>query len=147
MNCPECGDPITAVTCSINARTWEREFTTSCGHQLTRDQALAVYVVQPFHVPEINGTNLIGAERARHAAEEGHTSDSDAQLTAGELAWAAWCLIDAPGAEHPSGQAPGVWPLPRDRWPNTTDPGRLLQIAGSFIAAELDRRLTAGETP
>lgn len=151
MNCLECGQPIGRIECGVNPRNAVREFVTDCGHLIDEDAARTAWrvgvPVGPTALPEVEGATLIGAERRRHVAEEGHTAEADAELTGDQLAWAAWCLLDRAGAKNPPEQAPSVWPLPLDRWPADKTPLRRLIIAGSFIAAEIDRRLAAGETP
>lgn len=151
MKCVECGAEIERVECVINPREEIREFRPGCGHLLTEDAARTAWrlgvPIGPQPLPEVDGASLIAAERARQIAEEGHTAESDAALTGDELAWAAWCLLDRANAKHPTEQAPPVWPLPRDRWPDTSDPDRLLTIAGALIAAEKDRRRKARQTP
>lgn len=151
MKCVDCGAEVREIVCTINPREEAREFRLNCGHQVTEDAAHAAWrggvPVGPVPLPEVNGATLIAAERARQIAEEGHTPESDAALTGDELAWAAWCLLDRANAKNPVEQPPPVWPLPRDRWPDTNDPDRLLTIAGALIAAEKDRRRKAGETP
>jgi hypothetical protein len=93
-------------------------------------------------VPPITGATLIGAERERHLSEEGYTPEHDAQHVRGELPWAAFAVLDAAAGDAvPDGEPPQVWPWGEDRWPSTQDPLRLLVIAGSFVAAEIDRRL------
>jgi hypothetical protein len=149
VNCPICGVPIALVTVSVDPRKAEHRFAAGCGHELTVKEARAAWrsgsAVGP--VPKIDGAALVAAERARHVAEEGHTPDQDAALTGGQLSWAAWCLLDRAGAENPPEQAPSVWPLPLDRWPTDKSSLRYLIIAASFIVAEIDRRLAAGEKP
>jgi hypothetical protein len=151
MKCTECHAEIHDITCTINPRKAAREFRTNCGHRLTDAEAHAAWrlnvPVAPIPLPVVDGASLISAERARQIAEEGHTPDKDAELTGDQLPWAAWCFLDRAVAKNPTEQAPGVWPLPRDRWPATISPLRLLTIAAAFIAAEIDRRLAKGETP
>lgn len=151
MKCTGCGSEVDGITCTINPRKAVREFRTSCGHEVTEDEARTAWRLKiplsPIPLPIVDGGNLIVAERRRHTTEEGHTPDKDAELAGSELAWSAWCLLDRAAADRPVEQAPSVWPLARDRWPATRSPLRLLIIAGSFIAAEIDRRLAKGETP
>lgn len=151
MKCTECGAEVEHIDCTVNPREAVREFTTNCGHLISEDAAHAAWrdgvTVGPMLLPQVEGATLIGAERRRHVAEEGHTAEADADLVGDQLAWAAWCLLDRATAKNPPEQAPPVWPLPLDRWPADKTPLRRLIIAGSFIAAEIDRLLAAGETP
>jgi hypothetical protein len=149
MNCTECGAELQHITITVDPRTAALVFRTNCEHELSADDARAAWRAGVFTgpVPQITGAALIAAERARQVVEEGHTEDTDATLTAGELAWAAWALLDAAGAKHPVEQAPQVWPLARDRWPADKSLLRRYIIAGALIAAEIDRHLAAGETP
>jgi hypothetical protein len=149
MRCQTCGATVDRLACEVDPRRAVLVWLAGCGHLLTDHEAQTAWRTHGLrcHVPDIDGPSLIAAERARHTGEEGHTPDKDAALTGGQLSWAAWSLIDRAGAKHPVEQPPSVWPLPRDRWPRTTSPLRLLIIAGSFIAAEIDRRLARGEKP
>jgi hypothetical protein len=150
MKCVTCGAEVERMTCTIDPRRAALAFIANCGHEMTVEEARTAWRLNIFPanaVPVVNGATLIGAERERHAAEEGHTPESDAEFTGAQLAWAAWCLLDRAAATNPTEQAPAVWPLPRDRWPADKSATRLLIIAGSLIAAEIDRRLAAGETP
>ena len=93
----------------------------------------------------MDGIGIIAAERARHVTQEGWTSEHDDRHDQGELAQAAaayamWGMcgyglrVDAP------------WDWPWDsRWWKPTTPIRDLAKAGSLIAAEIDRRLRAGD--
>jgi hypothetical protein len=151
MLCTDCGARIEHVQCSIDPRAAAHRFTAGCGHDVAYEDARRLWRTEGlrWHVPPLRGSTLIDAERARHTSEEGYTPESDAQHTGNELPWAAWCLLDraAKDADPAHTGPPATWPLPRDRWPRTSDPLRLLVIAGSFIAAEIDRRLTAREKP
>lgn len=150
LRCPGCNQPIREVTCAVDPRTAGYRFTAGCGDDVHIDLARHLWDAgMRWHVPPITGATLVGAERDRHAAEEGHTRDEDAARTSSELSWAAWCLLDraAAGVDPGHDGPPPVWPLPRERWPFGKTPLRLLIIAGSFIAAEIDRRLAAGERP
>lgn len=144
MLCTECAAPITGVQCTIDPREVAHRFTAQCGHTLAYEAAWHLWTAgMRWYVPPLRGSVLIDAERRRHTTEEGYNAATDAQHTGGELAWAAWSLIDrAYAADAAHGGPPSVWPLSREQWPRTDDPLRLLIIAGSFIAAEIDRRLT-----
>lgn len=149
MNCTECRAEVKRVVCFIDPQKIEHVYVINCGHRMTETEAREAWRlgISIGPVPEINGASLINAERSRVLTEEGHTLENDAELTGDQLAWAAWCLLDRAAAENPPEQAPPVWPLPRDRWPRPKTPLRWLIIAGQFIAAEIDRRLAAGEGP
>lgn len=148
MLCTDCGAPIETVECTVDPRTVAHTFTAGCGHELAHQAAYQAWTGGlRWYVPPLRGSTLIDAERRRHTSEEGYTPETDAQHTGNELPWAAWCLLDRAAADvDPAHDGPpATWPLPRDRWPRATDPLRLLIIAGSFIAAEIDRRLAARE--
>jgi hypothetical protein len=151
MTCPTCGAALTRVDVEIDPRRAVRQFVTNCGHLLSVEEARTAYrhgLMPRPKFPEVTGANLFGAERDRHEIEEGHTPEADAKLVGGELAWACWALIDAALSGRTVEQAPAVWPeRMRDRWPGDKPPLRKLIIAGSMLAAEVDRRLAAGETP
>jgi hypothetical protein len=149
--CGTCGQPVTRVEVEIDPRRAERQFITQCGHLLAVDEARTAYrrgLMPRPRFPEVNGATLFGAERDRHLTEEGHTPEADAKLIRAELAWACWALVDAALSGRTVEQAPAVWPdRMRDRWPGDKSPLRKLIIAGSMLAAEVDRRRAAGETP
>lgn len=149
MKCTNCGAELEHITVTLDPRTAAFTFTTNCEHNLTVEEARTAYRLGVFTgpVPDRSGAALIAAERRRQVAEEGHTADTDAALTPGELAWAAWALLDTAGAKHPVEQAPQVWTLARDKWPADKSLLRKYIIAGALIAAEIDRHLAAGETP
>lgn len=150
MKCTTCHVEIKRITVTIDPRRAALEFRANCGHELDAEEARAAWrlKIPMTPIPDVNGATLIAAERARQVTEEGHTPEADAELTGDQLAWAAWCLLDRAAATNPTEQTPAVWPLPRDRWPrDDMSPLRLLTLAGAFVAAEIDRRLKAGETP
>lgn len=94
------------------------------------------------------GIKLIAAERQRQVEQEGWTPEHDAQHIGGELAMAAayYCW---PGADRELCRRllfPDNWST---RYANRegykTPTLRDLMKAGALIAAEIDRRLAAGE--
>jgi hypothetical protein len=149
--CPTCRAPLTRVDVEIDPRLAVRRFVTGCGHELAIEHARDAYrrgLMPRPRIPEVSGSTLFEAERARHIAEEGHTPEDDADLVGSELAWACWALIDAALSGRAVEQAPAVWPERlRGDWPQDMSPLRRLIVAGSMLAAEVDRRLAAGETP
>jgi hypothetical protein len=150
MRCTECDAPIRAVRCDLDPRTAAHRFTASCGHDVAIEAARHLWTAgMRWEVPPRTGARLIDAERRRHTSEEGYDAAVDAEHTSNELPWSAWCLLDraAKDADPAHAGPPATWPLPRDRWPRTDDPLRLLIIAGSFIAAEIDRRLAERTEP
>ena len=99
------------------------------------------------------GVELIAAERRRQVEVEGWIPEHDAQHVKGELAMAA-CYYAAPTIEV--GEAvtieahayfPDAWSL---GWAKREGDGmptlRDLVKAGALVAAEIDRRLLAGES-
>jgi hypothetical protein len=96
------------------------------------------------------GVVLIAAEREAHITREGYTSEHDDAHDKGELADAAAVyarLARLGGVEK------FLLLLAADWWPWTpadfkqASPIRMLVKAGALIAAEIDRRLRAGEKP
>lgn len=150
MNCPTCETQVQRVDVVIDPRRAERQFVTDCGHLLAIEEARTAWRQRLLHhtIPEVTGATLFAAERLRHLTEEGHTVEADAELVNDELAWACWALIDAALSGRAVEQAPALWPeRMRESWPAVKSPLRKLIIAGSMLAAEVDRRLAAGETP
>ncbi len=101
----------------------------------------------------LSGVELIAEERKRQIEEEGWTPEHDAQHVEGELAMAA-CYY-AVYAQLMEGVLP-IWP--EEFWPTTWEIQwakrqggnvptlRDLVKAGALVAAEIDRRLLAGES-
>lgn len=103
---------------------------------------------------------MIAAERRRQVEGESWTSAHDDGHDAGQIALAAACYaIESAGrdsVEYRLGHAGGIeinvdalglyWPFDRDWW-KPGNPIRNLVKAGALIAAEIDRRLRAGEEP
>lgn len=148
--CPACGARIVRVDGALDPATTERTFrAVRCGHTITSEQARAVWKAGvPVVVPEVDGAGLIAAERARQVAEEGHTAETDQAQTGNEIAWRAWCYLDRAVTDHADrASPPAMWPDPPQAWKPARSPLRLLTIAGALIAAEIDRRLAAGERP
>jgi hypothetical protein len=91
---------------------------------------------------------MIDDERHRQIAGERYDAEHDDQHTPGDLA-----LAGAAYAMHGSGK-PGAKALAQSVYPKSWDesfwkpktPLRDLVRAGALIAAEIDRRLAAGET-
>jgi len=101
--------------------------------------------------PNMTGAELISDERARQIAVEGWTAEHDDGGESGELTAAATAYLQRArecsfyGEEPRTASPPSVWPWDAKFWkPGTTI--RMLTKAGALIAAEIDRRLRAGET-
>jgi len=101
---------------------------------------------------QLTGVHLIAAERARQRKDEGWDEHHDSEHADGEMALAAACyaIVDADAVAH-KGFLDDLWGM---LWPTTgwsikwwkpKDPLRNLVRAGALIAAEIDRRLRAGE--
>lgn len=96
------------------------------------------------------GAALIGQERIRQIAAEGHTAQADSGYDGNELAWAAYCYLERAAQDRlpqPDPSTPHVWPLDRGRWRPKPSRIRNLTIAAALIAAEIDRRWNEGERP
>ena len=102
------------------------------------------------------GVELIAAERWRQVDVEEWTAEHDADHRDGELAWAACyyampCMIFRRCADgHPCPITPDEVFLETNwsrAWAKRASKSRLRQlvVAGALIAAEIDRRLAAGE--
>lgn len=100
----------------------------------------------------LTGVHLIAAERARQVKDEGWDRHHDGEHAHGEMALAAACyaIVDAEAVKF-KGFLDDLWGM---LWPTTEwsikwwkpkDPLRNLIRAGALIAAEIDRRLDAGE--
>jgi hypothetical protein len=94
---------------------------------------------------EMPGVEMIAAERQRQMNVEGYTQDHDDGHTDGELAAAAESYLFALRHRTPLDWSVPPWPFgePMKR----TSPIRNLVKAGALVAAEIDRRVRAGETP
>ena len=94
----------------------------------------------------MTGSELIAAERQRQIEVEGWSPEHDDEHTSGELAFAAATYaLYGTGEHNPQARADYLWPWD-DEWLKITEPTRSLIKAGALIAAEIDRRLRAGET-
>lgn len=87
------------------------------------------------------GAARIGIERLRQLTAEGYDPAHDDEHSAMELARAAEAYL---GEATGVGNAKVLWPWPDGFKPGT--PIRNLEKAGALIAAEIDRRLRAGES-
>ena len=102
----------------------------------------------------MNGVGLIAQERARQVNEEGWTPEHDALLTHGELAAAAayYCAVPEQDSHEEDARITfeSLWPqsfgvTTMKRLGLNMPTLRDLEKAGALIAAEIDRRLAAGE--
>lgn len=94
------------------------------------------------------GISLITAERKRQVEQEGWTPEHDAKHTKGELAQAAcyYCWPDASEGVCRSLLFPDTWAKRHAKREGDKKPTlRDLVKSGALIAAEIDRRLAAGE--
>ena len=89
-----------------------------------------------------SGVDLIAAERARQLYDLKWTPKHDAEHDSGQLLDAALCYLACVRDERLD-QSP-FWPWDRAYWKPST-PTRMLVKAGALIAAEIDRRIAAGE--
>jgi hypothetical protein len=149
LACSICGERTTGVQAEVDPRRATLTFTAQCGHLIPREEAKDAWRAGArWHTPKITGATLIDAERRRQPAEEGYTSEHDQSHDTGELAWAAWCYLDqAATGMHGDDGPPRMWPWEPEAWKPEKSPMRLLIVAGALIAAEIDRRLAAGEKP
>ena len=96
----------------------------------------------------MNGIERIAAERERQLVVEEFDPAHDARWTKGQLAWAAVCyaapgsVLRGPYVKRYAVTFSDPWPF-EDDWDKRSKHGRLrqLEIAGAFIAAEIDRLL------
>lgn len=92
----------------------------------------------------MNGMEIIYAERARHDTI-GYTPEHDLNHADGALADAASCYASSRTDESTGivdETVPAAWPWDAEDWhPSPDDRVRELAIAGSLIAAEIDRLL------
>lgn len=142
MQCRTCRATILAIDADVDPRAIALRFTAQCGHEVSRDDTAALWREgMRWALPVIDGASLTTAERYRQVHEEGYTPEHDAALEPNDLTWAAWCLLDAAASDHPTDEAPKMWPEGAGDWKPEHDPMRRLVIAGALIAAEIDRRL------
>lgn len=90
------------------------------------------------------GIELIAEERQRQIEVKGFTTEHDKQYTNGELASAAACYAmtedDRELETFDNIILSEIWPWERRLWkPTPEDRIKELEIAGSLIAAEIDR--------
>jgi hypothetical protein len=81
-------------------------------------------------VGDLNGSQLIAAERQRQIEIEGWSSRHDEAHARGEILCAAMCYLTA---------SPVGWPWEVCWWKPSSDRIRNLAKAGALIAAEIDR--------
>jgi hypothetical protein len=95
-----------------------------------------------------HGSEAITVERDRQITKEGWTPEHDDQHEGGELAEAAACyaLVSTFPPNLAASGPPEGWPWDPEWW-KPASPIRMLEKAGALIAAEIDRRLRAGEKP
>lgn len=122
---------VDAVASGCGAR---RGDTDADGRGLRRDSA---DVVPTAAIP--SGSDLIAAERQRQLDSEGWSPEHDDEHDQGELAAAA-AVYAMPDLYDE------WWPWD-ESWYRPGTPIRELTKAGALIAAEIDRRLRAGEQP
>lgn len=88
---------------------------------------------------ELNGVQLIAAERTRQVADEKYSADHDDEHANNELLAAAVCYLDE-AAAYPIGTDFADWPFEEGSFKSEAhDPVRNLVKAGALIAAEIDR--------
>jgi hypothetical protein len=98
----------------------------------------------------MTGTQIIARERAAHALREGWTPEhDDTEHPLGELAEAAAVyalasVLDVQSQRFTNQVFERFWPFGEEDW-KPRSPLRMLAKAGSLIAAEIDRRIRAGE--
>ncbi len=126
----EIGGEKGSATEALDPDNWERTTFTLVG--------------QAFHVQTTAGAARIYAERQRQVNQERHTPRKDATFADCELLEAAACYLTCsyPGDNSVVGRV--TWPWDRQGFKPTT-PIRNLEKAGALLAAEIDRRLAAGE--
>lgn len=98
------------------------------------------------------GSELIAEERERQLSDERHLPQNDDLYTDNQLARAAESYLVAVTSPDEEGDDKGKarpdwdWPWHNSSWKPGTDVRNLVK-AGALIAAEIDRRLRAGEKP
>lgn len=143
MNCRTCNAPVVGVDAALDPRAVGLRLTSaSCGHSVSTEDGRTLWRAgMRWTVPAIDGAGLLAAERRRQTHEEGYTPEHDAEHDPNDLAWAAWCLLDAAISGKPSTEAPKMWPWDAAAWKPEHSPLRRLVITGALIAAEIDRLL------
>lgn len=119
----------------------------------TKESEYGGYEDRPQRKPfRSEGARRITAERQRHFDGEGWTIQGDVENhTKGELLRAAVFYISKGLLEYSSVYIVNAADHLKDPWPPSWDKRakhstiRCLEIAGSLIAAEIDRRLALGE--
>ncbi len=91
------------------------------------------------------GTRLIAAERARQVNAEGYTPEHDARHQHYELARAGAVYALDTVLSLGNGHYTAFWPPGWEFKPGT--PIQTLSKGGALVAAEIDRRIAAGEQP
>lgn len=153
-NCPACGVPGEWVRQGVDpvrfAHTYEVH---PCGDAITRDQAMDAFEHDlDVALTPINGATLAAAERVRQLQVKGYDLGHDlGQLSPGDLAWAAWCLLDRAAADPDrlTDEVPLMWPLGPEAWAKLIEkePLRLLVIATALVCAEIDRHRASNPQP
>jgi hypothetical protein len=93
----------------------------------------------------MTGAERITKERQRHFEVEGWTPNHDDQHACGEMSQAASCYAMIANAQcrwqdHQIDMSvPAIWPWETEWWKPKDNPIRNLEIAGSLLAAEIDR--------
>lgn len=138
--CPFCASPVSRVKVAPDPRTAVQVCRVEpCGHEIDKAVGMEMYWGGvPTDITPVDGATLVGAE-VRAQREAGHTVDADRAHDPGDLAWAAWCILDRIGSTSP--EVPAMWPWDAARWKSYPDRLRALTVAGALIAAELDREL------
>ncbi len=94
----------------------------------------------------MTGVELIRAERHRQICDEGYLPDHDDAQTDGSIASAAAAYAARSLPDWRPDVVSLLWPWHIKYW-KPAPPIRMLVKAGALIAAEIDRRLRAGENP
>lgn len=143
--CPACHVVATHVHATPDPRTGALAHRVQpCGHEVDADTAMALHEAGlNINAKAVDGAGLIRAEVSRNRQEKGRTREHDTTHTDGELAWAAWCILDR--MNHPEADdVPAMWPQGFEWKPERT-PMRALIVAGALISSEIDRRIEERE--
>ena len=141
--CPRCGGDAVTVNGAPDPRTARLVYRVGpCGHDVTATEAEDLWGHgATMTMTPVDGAALIRAEVRRQREDKGFTREHDAHHDPGDLAWAAWCILDRIGNPDAEG-VPPMWPWEPETWKwERWSPQRALVIAGALIAAELDRVL------
>jgi hypothetical protein len=138
--CPACSGPAARLKVAPDPRTAIQVCKVEpCGHEIDREVGIEMrWAGVPTDVTPVDGATLVGAE-VRAQREAGHSVEADQAHDPGDLAWAAWCVLDRVGSD--STDVPAMWPWDASRWKAYPDRLRALTVAGALIAAEIDREL------